>query len=122
MAEELGADGVEIDVRMTADGVPVLMHDRSPLRTTGLPGPVSMYSSSVLRDARLEGTTERVPTLDEALDALPESLFLALEVKHASAIQASLKLVKEHGLEHKTLLWSYRESAVKYTVEHVPQH
>jgi glycerophosphoryl diester phosphodiesterase len=121
MAEELGADGVEIDVRMTADGIPVLMHDRSPLRTTGLPGPVSMYPSSKLRDARLEGTSERVPTLEDALDALPDNLFLALEVKHASVIEVSLDLVKERGLAHKTLLWSYRESAIKHTAEHAPE-
>jgi glycerophosphoryl diester phosphodiesterase len=120
MAAELGADGVEVDVRMTADGVPVLMHDRSPLRTTGLPGPVSMYRLSGLRRARLEGTEEPVPTLEEALDALPESLFLALEIKHASAIEASLQLVRERGLAHRTLLWSYRESAVQHTAEHAP--
>jgi glycerophosphoryl diester phosphodiesterase len=121
MAEELGADGVEIDVRMTADGVPVLMHDRSPLRTAGLPGPVSMYPSATLREACLEGTSERVPTLEEALEALPDSLFLALEVKHASAIEPSLELVQERGLAHKTLLWSYRESAIKYIAEHAPE-
>ena len=38
-AAELGADGVEIDLRRTLDGVPVLMHDRSPWRTARLPGP-----------------------------------------------------------------------------------
>src|SRR5690606_27520976 len=35
-AVRLGADGVEFDVRPTADGSIVLMHDRSPLRTTNL--------------------------------------------------------------------------------------
>lgn len=35
-AVRLGADGVEIDVQPTADGSIVLMHDRSPLRTTNL--------------------------------------------------------------------------------------
>ncbi len=37
---ELGADYVEIDVRLTRDGVPVMLHDALLLRTTGRPWPV----------------------------------------------------------------------------------
>jgi len=81
-AAELGADGVEIDVRRSLDGVAVLMHDWSPRRTTGLPGPVRLYPSFLLRRVRLRGPGDgHVPTLAEALDALPEGLFMAVEIK-----------------------------------------
>ncbi len=120
-AVELGADGVEIDVRRTLDGVPILMHDRSPRRTTGLPGPVWIYPLAVVRRARLEGTEERVPTLEGALDALPESLFLALELKDALMAAKTLRLVRERGLESRTLLWSYRETAVGYFAREAPE-
>ena len=36
-AAELGADGVEVDVQRTLDGVPILMHDSTLGRSAGLP-------------------------------------------------------------------------------------
>jgi glycerophosphoryl diester phosphodiesterase len=120
IAIALGADGVEIDVRLTGDGVPVLMHDRSPMRTTGMPGPVSMYSLAELRRARLEDTGEPVPTLQEVLELLPDTLLLALEVKDTAATEPSLDLVRQAGAQERTLLWSYREAAVGQTARSLP--
>ena len=120
-AAELRADGVEIDVRRSLDGVPVLMHDRSPRRTAGLPGPVRFYPSFVLRRARLRGNDERVPTLADALDALPAPLFIAIEIKDAATARRTLELVKERGLEARVLMWSYREAAVRYFAQEAPE-
>jgi glycerophosphoryl diester phosphodiesterase len=120
-AGELGADGVEIDVRPSLDGVPFLMHDWSPRRTVGLPGPIRVYPSFLLRRLRLRGGSERPPTLDEALGALPEPLFMAIEVKDAAASAATLRAVRKHGLESRVLFWSYREAAVRYFAKEAPQ-
>jgi len=120
-AAELGADGVEIDVRRSLDGVAVLLHDRSPRRTTGLPGPVRLYPSFLLRRVRLRGGSERVPTLAEALDALPEGLFMAVEIKDAGAAPSALHLIRERRLEDRTLMWSYREQAVRHFAKQAPE-
>ena len=40
-AIDVGADGIEFDVRLTRDGVPVVIHDGTLRRTGGLPDPVS---------------------------------------------------------------------------------
>jgi len=120
-AAELRADGVEIDVRRTLEGVPVLMHDRSLWRTTGLPGPVRLYPSFVVRRLRLRGSDERVPTLAEALDVLPAPLFMAIEIKDASAARRTLEMVRERGLEPRVLMWSYREAAVRHFAEQAPE-
>lgn len=120
-AAELGADGVEIDVRRSLEGVPVLMHDRSLWRTTGLPGPVRLYPLLVLRRLRLQGSVECIPSLGEALDALPPGLFMAVEVKDATAARRTLRLIREHGMERRVLLWSYRERAVRYFAREAPE-
>ncbi len=120
-AAELGADGVEIDVRRSLDGVPVLLHDRSPRRTTGLPGPARLYPSFLLRRARLQGTDSRLPTLAEALDALPEGLFIAVELKDAAAAPRALRLLRDRELEGRALMWSYRERAVRYFASEAPE-
>lgn len=120
-AKELGADGVEIDVRRSLEGVPVLMHDRSLRRTTGVPVPVRLAALFLLRRLRLQGTQEGVPTLAEALDALPEGLFMAVEVKDARAAPATLRLIRQRRLEGRVLLWSYQERALRYFARHAPE-
>jgi glycerophosphoryl diester phosphodiesterase len=73
-ALELGVTRLELDVRFTADGVPVLMHDRTVTRTTNSTGPVSSFTLAQLQtlDAggwfhdKYAGVT--VPTLHDVLD------------------------------------------------------
>ena len=62
--------GVELDVRLTRDGTAVISHDSSLLRMTGEDGVVEELDWAQLRQYRLAGTDERIPTLDEALDVL----------------------------------------------------
>jgi glycerophosphoryl diester phosphodiesterase len=73
-ALELGVTRLEVDVRFTADGVPILMHDRTVTRTTNSTGPVSSFTLAQLQalDAggwfhdKYAGVT--VPTLHDVLD------------------------------------------------------
>jgi glycerophosphoryl diester phosphodiesterase len=116
MAAELGADGVEIDVRRAVDGVPVVFHDWSLRRMTGLPGPVQLYPSVLLRRLRLRGSDERIPLLADVLDCLPEGLFAVVDVKDVGAAVSTLRLVRERKLEDGVLFWSNRERAVRYFV------
>ena len=77
-----GADGVELDVHATVDGVPVVIHDRDVTRTTTGKGNVDELTLAELRtfDA---GGGQRVPTLAEMLDLLAGRLPLDIEVKQA---------------------------------------
>src|SRR3990170_8233404 len=101
-AAELGADGVEIDVQRTLDGVPILMHDRTLWRTAGLYFPARLLPYSFVRRLRLRGSEERVPTLAQALDALPPGLLVAVDIKHASAAPATLAEVRRQRPESRT--------------------
>ncbi|WP_306190315.1 MULTISPECIES: glycerophosphodiester phosphodiesterase [unclassified Streptomyces] len=60
-----GADAVEIDVRLTRDGVPVLLHDESLKRLWGHDRPLRSLSAEEVRAL----TAGRVPTLADALAA-----------------------------------------------------
>ncbi|MGB2695377.1 MAG: glycerophosphodiester phosphodiesterase [Dehalococcoidia bacterium] len=121
-AAELGADGVEIDIWNTLDGVPILMHDWTPWRTTRLPGPVRLYPSFLIKHARLEESEERVPRLGEALDVLVSNgLFMAIEAKDPGAAPQTLRLVRERKLESRVLLWSYHERPLRYISERAPE-
>ena len=101
-ALELGADGIEIDVQASADGVPVLMHDPTVDRTTDGSGEVSHLTLAELRrlDAgprRFEGRFrgEKIPTLAEALDVARARALLVIEVKQPEIEEALLKVVRD---------------------------
>ncbi|WP_104063849.1 glycerophosphodiester phosphodiesterase family protein [Arthrobacter sp. 4R501] len=83
-----GADIVEIDVMLTADGVPVLMHDATVDRTTNGTGRVSDLTLAEIKSLRLvEGlggnaaavTEHTVPTLEEAMLALKGKALVNLD-------------------------------------------
>ncbi len=77
-AVELGLDYVELDVRFTSDGVPVLMHDATVDRTTDGHGLVRDMTLAEIKRLDAAGAREwrgnfhdlRVPTLEEALRAM----------------------------------------------------
>ncbi|MYS20013.1 glycerophosphoryl diester phosphodiesterase, partial [Streptomyces sp. DvalAA-14] len=80
-----GADAVEVDVRLTRDGVPVLLHDPTLERLWGSPEPVSELTAAEV--SRLTGGA--VPTLADALEELG---------RHAAArMLLDLNAVEEAG-------------------------
>jgi len=76
-----GSDAVEFDVRLTSDGVPVVMHDPTVDRTTDGSGLVRAMSLAEVRRLRI---TKRlpVPTLGEALEALSGRAGVDIELKN----------------------------------------
>jgi glycerophosphoryl diester phosphodiesterase len=75
LAHAMGADGIELDVHVTADGLPVVHHD--PL----IDGrPIWQLTGEAVAGQRLPNG-EPVPTLAEALAAIDPSLFVYVEVK-----------------------------------------
>jgi glycerophosphoryl diester phosphodiesterase len=119
-AGALGADAVEIDVRLTRDGLPVLMHDRTLRRTTGNIAPVWALSQNEIRRLRL-ANDERVPTFGVALDALPAGLRMAIHVKVARGIHPVLDEVRNQGAESRVWIWSQQPSVVRFSVDRHPE-
>lgn len=66
-ALDVDADGVELDVRLTADGVVVVVHDPNLFRVAGVTTEVAASTFATLARADLGGD-ERVPRLDDVLD------------------------------------------------------
>lgn len=79
-AVRLGVDAVELDVHRSADGHLVVMHDERVDRTTNGKGEVGATTLAALR--RLDaGGGERIPTLDEVLEAVPTRIAVNIELK-----------------------------------------
>src|SRR5438034_7470028 len=86
-AVRLGANAIELDVHLTADGVPVVIHDATVERTTNGRGEVAAMTSKDLRrldagawfSSRFRG--ERIPTLEESLEFARGRCALNIEIK-----------------------------------------
>ena len=68
LEDQPSADGVEFDVRLTSDGVPVVFHDDTTERLTGQPGTVESRTSSQLEALRVDG--QPIPTLETVVSAI----------------------------------------------------
>jgi glycerophosphoryl diester phosphodiesterase len=111
-----GFDYVEVDVALTADRQPVLMHDKSVDRTTDGHGRLAALTLADVRaldagswfDPSYAGTP--VPTLAEFLDALGATSGRAIvELKgewDAAAVDAAVAEVATRGLEHRIVFAS----------------
>ena len=119
-ARDLGADGVELDVRRTRDGVLVLHHDPAPPD-----GPVL----ATLEHAEVRDRFPSIPTLTEALDVC-EGLLVNVEIKNLpweadfdadeSVADAVVDLVAARGGRDRVLVSSFHLPTVERVHERAP--
>ncbi|TBL79980.1 glycerophosphodiester phosphodiesterase [Paenibacillus thalictri] len=85
---------LELDVHLSKDGIPVLMHDYSVERMTDGKGMIRDLTLEELKRLRVKDT-EEIPTLEEALNLLKGKISILVELKQAGDLYP--------GLEEKTL-------------------
>ena len=98
-AGELGADMVEIDVRMTADGQTVVSHE--PYLNNGQESYRLLNKSTLAQLKAIDlGGGERIPTLEETLACCEEEgLMLYIEIKEGSTIPSVVATVSKYRAE-----------------------
>jgi glycerophosphoryl diester phosphodiesterase len=107
-------DGLEFDVRLSADGVPVLLHDETLERVQGRPEPVNEVKATALEDLG-------VPSLAEVLAAVPHRAFLDVELKgrHDRAVVEVLAAGRGPGLVN-AVVSSFQTSTLERVAGLVP--
>ena len=117
-AHRQGADGIELDVRLTRDKQLIVFHDRALKRIAGRPGLVSNATLAELRELDVGGwfaprfRGEKPPTLDEVFELLPPGYLINVEMK---AVIANMRLIahrladviRRHGRWGSTLVASF---------------
>ena len=126
LAVRQGADAIELDVRLTRDGVPVVLHDAALDRTTDRRGLLSAVSLAELQelDAGARFTQDggrtfpfraadvRVPALAEVLRACPE-MPLLVEVKEPAAQEEVRRVLIDEGAFERCVLASEHHDALR---------
>ena len=124
MAADMGADGVELDIQMTKDGVIVVCHDETIDRTSTGKGWLKDYTFDELRrldfsngNAAYEGT--KIPTMEEVLDLLdPTGLTINIELKTGIIFydrieEKILELVRRKGWQNRVIYSSFNHYTVR---------
>ena len=125
LAERAGADAIEFDIRVTSDGVPVVAHDATLLRTTGRRYTVAATPFATLRglDAGSRFTRDGgrtfpwrgrgigVPSLEEVVKAVPK-MPLLIELKVRGAEAAVRDVLERTGALTRAVVVSFDHRAV----------
>lgn len=121
-----GADAIELDVHLSADGVAVVFHDPHVRRTTDGAGDVARMTFDELRKldagARFtpdggktypyRGLGHRIPSLEEVLEAFPATPTL-IEIKTADAAQATRQVIESRHAQLRVLVESMDPAALR---------
>lgn len=126
-----GADAVEFDVRLTADAVPIVLHDADVARTTDGSGAVAAMTSNEVGALRIRGGL-RVPTLLEALTTLSGRIAVDIELKNIPGepgftsdaeplVEATLETVAASGFDGVVLLSSFNPASIAHARALAPE-
>lgn len=123
-AKEIGVDMIEMDVRLSKDGVPVIIHDARLERTTNGTGFVNSYTVEQLQQldagVRFNGVFKdcRIPTLEEffAWVAEDDKLLLNVEIKEMTheCVDKTVALLKKYNLFDRAVLASFDAAIIRY--------
>ncbi len=108
-AIKIGADFVEVDVRMSKDKKLVIMHDADVNRTTNESGFVKDYTLQELKKLDA-GRGESIPTLDEVISCIKDRIGLVIEIKEPGTEGKVLEKIDENNLENVILTSFYHKS------------
>ena len=127
-----GADAIELDAKLSADGHVVVIHDKTIDRTTPSSGQVGDLPLSELQalDAGshfdITFQNENIPTLDEVFESCGREIFINVELTNYASIFDDLpervaKLVKEHKLEENIMFSSFNPLALRRINRQLPE-
>ncbi len=125
-AVSLGVDAIEFDVHLSADGIPVVHHDPTIMRTTDGTGEIARINFADLRrvdaGARFtkdggksfpyRGAGHRIPRFEEVVEAFP-NIPLLVEIKAPLAATGVLNILKQRKSTERVLVDSFRPEALR---------
>lgn len=132
LAQQQGAHGIELDVQLSADGIPVIIHDHSVDATTDGAGMVSDKTLTALKDLDAGAwfapkfVGERIPTLDEVIERFAGDLLINIEIKSArdqsNGIEAAVsRCIRHHQVLNRVIVSSFNPLVLQRVRKSFPE-
>lgn len=131
LAHMMGADGIELDVQLTRDGVPVVIHDERIDRVSDSTGLVKDYTLEELRKFNMSKNFPAygkiaIPTLEEVYELVKNTdLVINLELKNSTIFyegmeEKVLRLAEEKGLADRMIYSSFNHYSMRRVKQLLP--
>ena len=132
MAAENGADAIEFDVKLTADGRVIVLHDPTVNRTTNGIGKISHLPFAAVKELDAGAwfsdifRGECIPSLDEVFETVGKRLHFNIELTNYASpfdglVTRVVDLVKKHGLQNQMLFSSFLARNLQMTRSLLPE-
>lgn len=132
LALEQGADAIELDVKLSADGEVAVIHDPTVDRTTGASGRVKDMTMAVLRSLDAGSSfsakfqSERIPTLGEVFETVGKRTFINVELTNYNTpgdhlVESVCMLVKKFGMQKRVLFSSFLPANLSTARNYLPE-
>jgi len=131
LAAEMGADGIELDAKLSLDGEVVVMHDATIDRTTDGSGRIVDLPLADLKrldagskfDTKFAG--EPVPTLEEVFDSVADRLLINVELTNYNDLRDGLEykvveLIERRGLADRVMVSSFSPLNLRHVKRAAP--
>jgi glycerophosphoryl diester phosphodiesterase len=131
-AIQKGADGVELDAKLTSDGHIIVIHDTTVDRTTDGKGRIQSFTLEAIRkldagswfDKKFSGT--KVPLLEEVFETVGRDKLINIELTNYATPRDGLvvrvcKLIKQHGNQKQIIFSSFFASNLKIAAQVLPE-
>ncbi len=118
---EAGVDMIELDVRLSKDSIPVIIHDLTLDRTTTGKGKVADYpldslKTFYLKDALEVVANEKIPSLEEVMEMAKDNVLIYLD-KSGDKVEHILPILRNTGTLHQAVFvldYSYKEAKKRF--------
>jgi glycerophosphoryl diester phosphodiesterase len=132
LALEQGADAIELDAKLTADGQVVVIHDATVDRTTDARGKVKELSLASLRSFSAGAffasrfSAEKIPLLEEVFEAVGRRTFINVELTNYNSprdhlVESACMLVKRFNLQKRVMFSSFFASNLSKARSYLPE-
>jgi glycerophosphoryl diester phosphodiesterase len=118
-ALELGVDGIELDVQVTRDGIPVVFHDFTLTRLTGTRGRLADRTWAQLQKLSVGG--EPIPTLADALSLTRKRCLLQIEIKKGAPVAPILAAIRKTASTKNVILASFEADILRQAATLAPK-
>ncbi len=115
----LGVDGIELDVHVTRDGIPMVFHDEDLRRLTGTRGRIGRKSWAELKRLRVAGA-EPIPRLVEVLSLTRRRVLVQVEIKAGVPVAPVINAIKRARAAKSVILASFDAGIVSESAQLAP--
>jgi glycerophosphoryl diester phosphodiesterase len=116
----LRADGIELDVQITRDGVPIVFHDSSLLRLTENRGRVTAKTWPELQKLRVLASSEGIPRLIDVLALTRRKIVVQVELKEGATVAPVVAAIKKAKASAWVILASFETKLIRDAAKLAP--